>query len=421
VLRTRGPRSPRGIAAAFVNIVEPGRRARARLGFVTYRTSRAAILSDVRLPMKLAWRNLKYDPLRFAATIVGIAFATFLMVFQGDLFTGFLHSSSNVIDAATADIWIVPRNVTCFQYGAPLPKRFRFLALSVPGVRSVSQVLSGWVNYQAPSGSQRVVFMIGGDHGMGPNIPLPYLYGSSGPLLNQLVIDKSNLQHLEIVSVPVDVELSGSRASVVRVADGFGSFAGAPFVFTDYADAEQYLRIAREYTMFLLVNVAPGVEVREVQQSLQARLPEADVLTKREFSNKARFFWSIETGAGGALLVAALLGFLVGLVVVSQNIYATTIESIDEYATLKAMGASRQYIQRIVIYQAMICGVIGSIVGLVMTFPVAAISRSIVSWVETPWWIPVIMIPVSLGMCGMASVLSIKKAVSVEPARVFRE
>ena len=244
--------------------------------------------------MRLAWRNLKHDRLRFAATVIGIAFATFLMVFQGDLFIGFLHSASNVIDAADAAIWIVPRKVTCFQYGAPLPKRFRYLALGVPGVSSVSEVLSGWVNYQTPSGSQRIVFIIGGDRGMGPNIPLPYLYDISGPLLSEkLVIDKSNLQHLEVVTVPVDVELSGARASVVRVADGFGSFVGAPFVFTDYADAERYLGTATEYTMFLLVNVVPGADVRSVQHSLQAKIPESDVLTKREFSNKARFFWSI--------------------------------------------------------------------------------------------------------------------------------
>lgn len=372
--------------------------------------------------MRLAWRNLKYDRLRFTATIVGIAFATFLMVFQGDLFIGFLHSASNVIDAADADIWIVPRKVTCFQHGAPLPKRFRDLAYGVRGVHSVTGVLSGWVTYQTPSGSQRIVFVIGGDRAMGPKIPLPYLHGYPGPLLSEkLVIDRSNVENLEIVSVPVDVELNGSRASVIQVADGFGSFVGAPFVFADYADAERYLGIAPEYNMFLLVTVAPGAEVRNVQHQLQAKFPEADVLTKREFSNQARFFWSIETGAGGALLIAALLGFLVGLVVVSQNIYATTVESIDEYATLKAMGASRRYIQSMVVYQAMICGLIGSFLGLAMTFPIVAVSRSIVSWVETPWWIPVIMIPVSLGMCGLASVMSIKKAVSVEPARVFRE
>ena len=372
--------------------------------------------------MKLAWRNLKYDRLRFAATIIGIAFATFLMVFQGDLFMGFLHSASNVIDAAEGDIWIVPRRVTCFQYGAPMPKRFRDLAFGVPGVHTVTRVLSGWVPYQTPSGSQRIVFVIGGDGDMGRGIPLPYLQGNSGPLLSEtLVIDKSNLQILEVTSLPVQVELNGSRASVVRAADGFGSFVGAPFVFTSYFDAERYLQIAPEYTMFLLVSVSAGADVRTVQRELQERLPEVDVLTKREFSNHARFFWAIETGAGGALLVAAILGFLVGLVVVSQNIYATTVESLDEFATLKAMGASRRYIQGVVLNQALISGLIGSFLGLAMTYPIVKISRSIVSWVETPWWIPVIMIPVSLGMCALASLLSIRKAVSVEPVRVFRE
>ncbi len=372
--------------------------------------------------MRLAWRNLKYDRLRFAATIVGIAFATFLMVFQGDLFVGFLHSASNVIDAADADLWIVPRRVSCFQYGAPMPKRFRDLAFGVPGVQSVAQVLSGWVPYQTPSGSQRIVFVIGGDSDMGPRVPLPYQQGNSGPLLREnLVIDESNLQILEIASLPVQVEVNGSRASVVRVTDGFGSFVGAPFVFTSYSDAEHYLEIAPEYTMFLLVSVSPGADVHQVQQELQERLPEADVLTKRQFSNHARFFWAIETGAGGALLIAALLGFLVGLVVVSQNIYATTIEGLDEFATLKAMGASRRYMQSVVLNQAIISGLIGSFLGLAMTFPIVRVSRSIVSWVETPWWIPVIMIAVSLAMCAMASLISIRKAVSVEPARVFRE
>jgi putative ABC transport system permease protein len=372
--------------------------------------------------MKLAWRNLKHDRLRFATTIIGIAFATFLMVFQGDLFIGFLHSASNIIDAADADIWIVPRGVNCFQYGAPMPKRFRDLAFSVSGVGTVTRVLSGWVPYQTPSGSQRIVFVIGGDGDMGSGIPLPYLQGNSGPLLSEnLVIDKSNLQILEITSLPVEVELNGSRASVVRAADGFGSFVGAPFVFTSYFDAEHYLAIPPEYTMFLLVSVSLGANVGSVQRELRDRLPEVEVLTKREFSNRARFFWVIETGAGAALLIAAVLGFLVGLVVVSQNIYATTIESLDEFATLKAMGASRHYVQGVVLHQALISGLLGSFLGLTMTFPIVEISRSFVSWVESPWWIPVIMIPVSLGMCALASLLSIRKAVSVEPARVFRE
>ena len=66
--------------------------------------------------MRLAWRNLSHDRMRFVVTIIGIAFATFLMVFQGSLFTGFVRASSKVIEAADAGLWIVPRGVSCTGY-----------------------------------------------------------------------------------------------------------------------------------------------------------------------------------------------------------------------------------------------------------------------------------------------------------------
>jgi len=65
------------------------------------------------------------------------------------------------------------------------------------------------------------------------------------------------------------------------------------------------------------------------------------VLTRDEFAHKSRMYWTIKTGAGGAILTAAVLGFLIGLVVVSQTIYANTMENIEEYATLKALGSAQ--------------------------------------------------------------------------------
>ena len=120
------------------------------------------------------------------------------------------------------------------------------------------------------------------------------------------------------------------------------------------------------------------------------------------------------------MLTAALLGFVVGLVVVSQNIYATTMENLEEYATLKAMGASRGYIRRVVILQALVSGVIGSALGIALVFPATNGVKGFISWVHTPWWLPVAMICVGLLMCCLASVVSIRKALSVEPAKVFR-
>lgn len=371
--------------------------------------------------MRLAWRNLSYDRARFMVTIVGIAFALFLMIFQGSLLTGFLRAASKIVDATDADIWITARGVPCFDFSAPIPDRFRELALGVPGVHSIQRVISGFASWQKPSGMRQTIVLVGADSDVGPRFPLPYLNGKAGAIHPETVLlDRSNSDTLEIKSVPADVEIGRHRARVAGMVVGFSSFIGSPYVFTGYSDAVRYLNVGQEQTIFLLVRVLQDHNVQAVRDHLRVRLPEADVWMREEFSRRSQAYWLIQTGAGGGILTAALLGFLVGLVIVSQNIYATTMENIEEFATLKAIGASRRYIQKIVLTQAFVSGVIGSALGLVATFPlVKGISGSI-PWVYTPWWLPLGMIAVSLLMCSLASIVSVRKAVSVEPGRVFR-
>jgi putative ABC transport system permease protein len=172
--------------------------------------------------------------------------------------------------------------------------------------------------------------------------------------------------------------------------------------------------------MYLLVKVKSGADVEKIKYDLAKRLPEVDVYTRQEFANRAATYWIVQTGAGGALLTAAFLGFIVGVVVVSQTIYATTMEHIEEYATLKALGASRWFVYRIVLTQSLVSGIFGSLLGVALVFPAVELARGGIAWIQTPWQLPFAMIAVSLMMCALAAVVSIRKAVSVEPGRVFR-
>ena len=49
--------------------------------------------------MTLAIRNLLHDRVRLLLAVAGVAFAVFLMVFQGSLLQGFSRAASIVIDA----------------------------------------------------------------------------------------------------------------------------------------------------------------------------------------------------------------------------------------------------------------------------------------------------------------------------------
>jgi putative ABC transport system permease protein len=235
-----------------------------------------------------------------------------------------------------------------------------------------------------------------------------------------VLVDKSNLQTLGLDNLPTEVEINDQMAIVEHGISGFGSFMGSPYVFTSYTERSRFLTLNPESVTYLLVGVKNGADILDVKKNLAARLPEVDVRTREEFSQRAAEYWIGQTGAGSALLTAATLGFIVGLVIVSQTIYATTMEHIEEFATFKALGASRWFVLKIVLAQALVSGVFGSVIGIIFTYPAIGLAQHVISWVYTPWQLPVAMIFISLLMCSLAAIVSIRKAISIEPGKVFR-
>ena len=83
-----------------------------------------------------------------------------------------------------------------------------------------------------------------------------------------------------------------------------------------------------------------------MRKSLQTRLPDTEVLTHRGFPQRSLDYWLFETGAGSGLIAGAVLAIVVGIVVVVADAYAGTKEHINEFATLRALGASSGFCAR---------------------------------------------------------------------------
>jgi putative ABC transport system permease protein len=364
----------------------------------------------------LAWRNLIRQPLRFALTVLGIGFAVFLMMFQGSLLAGFLRAASKVIDAADADIWIAARGVGFFDFPNTIPATAAGEANGVPDVAEVRKAIVGLTFWQRPSGSRKTIVLVGAERGLTRRLPAAPEDAPPG----EVVVDASDQGALGISKLPLEVEIGERRARVAGVTNGFASFLGSPYVFAQYRDAARYLRVDPSRTMFVLVRLSGRRDPKSVEADLRQRFPDLDVWSRAAFSRSAQQYWLLQTGAGGALLTAALLGFVVGTVIASQTMYATTMENLEEFATLAAMGAARRFIVGIVLTQALIAAALGTMAGLALESVAAEGARSIVAWIYAPGWLSPVMAASALLMCSVASLASIRQAITVEPGRVFR-
>src|SRR6202035_280149 len=130
-------------------------------------------------------------------------------------------------------------------------------------------------------------------------------------------------------------------------------------VFTSLDRAQAYMATSPNKVSYFLVHVAPNMDINSVRQQLLANLGKVEVLTPDEFRSRSRAFWLFGTGAGAALFAGALLGAIVGTVIVAQTLYSSTKDHINEFATLRAIGSSNGYIHKVIVCQALLSAVIG--------------------------------------------------------------
>ena len=157
-----------------------------------------------------------------------------------------------------------------------------------------------------------------------------------------------------------------------------------------------------------------------MKQRIRERVQGVDVYTSAEFSRMTRYYWMFTTGAGVAVLLAALLGLVVGVVVVAQTIYATTMDHLREFGTLKAMGASNGYIYRVIIEQAVISAVLGYGLGITASVFVVRASREGGAAILLPPELAAGLFGLTLLMCIGAALVSINKVTRIDPAMVFK-
>jgi putative ABC transport system permease protein len=370
----------------------------------------------------LAFRNLFHDRLRLVATVIGIVFSIVLVMVQMGLYFGFGRMVTTMIDNASADLWVMPKGTKCFEDPSLLDARQRNRALSVPGVAEAIPLVIGFADWRTPAGSSTPVFVVGSDLRSGGLEPWNLVEGRLESLStpNAVAVDKTYFDRLGISGLGARAEIRQQTVRVAAVTSGIRSFTTTPYVFMDVDRARSYTGTPSSKATYFLIKLDKGSQLSTVRGDLQETLgSDVEVLTAPEFRERSRSFWLFGTGAGAALFAGAILGIIVGTVIVAQTLYSSTKDHINEFATLRAMGSSRGYIYKVIIWQAILNAVIGfSLAALVGAAVVRATAASALPIVITPE-LSVGLFVLTVVMCIISAVAAIMKVTRIDPAQVF--
>jgi putative ABC transport system permease protein len=370
----------------------------------------------------VAIKMLLHNKTRSFATVVGIAVAFFLSAAQVGLLVGWCDTNSAIVRHAGVDVWVMAQQTPAFDYGTGIPKHRIHQVRTVPGVAWAQGMFMGWNYWQRPDGRRVNIEMIGLDEDCIGG-PWEMQAGSVGDVQipQRVIVDQLYLTDLGVTGIGDEVEILGSRAIVGAISRKVRTFTAAPWVFTSLESAIKYdRRTEGDQITYVLVRCDPGHSPESVRDAITTSVPGIEALTTSEFVVRTIKYWMLETGIGITVVVTAVLGLIVGTVIISQTLYAVTNDHLSDYATLLAIGFSRFKLLVMIVIQATSLGTLGICLGSLLFTYAAEVSAATPIPLETTPLIFSGIVAMTLLSCVAASVISIRSVFRIDPIVVFR-
>ena len=382
------------------------------------------------LAIPLGWMQLKHQKMRLLVALAGIAFAVILICMQLGFRASLFESAARYQQRLDYDIALFGRESPIIVNPRSFSSRRLYQTLAVEGVESVVPLYVEPATWRNPETNEvRTIFVVG----LSPAndvLRTPGVSEQLGKLKRRDVFLYDALSRPEYGPIAesfragesVSLEVNNRTMRLVGLYEMGTSFGidGAMLTSDD-----NFLRLfpQRQRTQIDLglLKLAPGTDLKQAQAAIRQLVPrDVLVLSKAEFISREKTYWNSTTPIGYVFAFGAVMGFVVGAIIVYQILFADVSDHLAEYATLKAMGYSNRFVSGVVIQQAVILALLGYLPGL-------AISVWLYKNAAEATQLPIVMTPergvtvlvLTILMCTISGLIALRKVRSLDPADVF--
>lgn len=374
------------------------------------------------MPVPLARRLLFTNKLRLAASVVGVAVAVLLVLQNLALYRGIQRYASILVQRAGGDLWVVSPGAPFFELGRPQPESTLYKARSIAGVAHAEPLIYWATGFVCPSGDGGPMNLIGLDP-LDSSLLSSIVEGDPRRLaeVGAAVIDKSVLRRCSLTLGSRFRLLGGDgqELHVVGYTEGIRPLHTIPYAFVGKDTVQGYDSGSRSIVTFVSIRVAPGQDVALVKGALARALAPSEVITYDEFLERHDLYWKRTADIRIILLVTSVLALFVGLLVVGQTVYSSTLEHLRQFGTLKAIGASNMFVTAVVLKQAVLASSLGFVGGLGLSVIAGLIVQRFLPSEMTIWQVLFAALVVA-GIVAISALAPMRKIVKLEPTEVFR-
>jgi putative ABC transport system permease protein len=155
---------------------------------------------------------------------------------------------------------------------------------------------------------------------------------------------------------------------------GVGEVFGGNVAVMDVYSAQVVFRRGRKFDRIDLMN-APNVSVEIVQQRLRAELPPGVEVDRPEVRGQA--LENAVTAMRVGILITSFVALLVGVYIIFNSFTIAVNQRWKEIGILRAVGVEQGNVSRMFLFEALLMGVIGSLVGIAGGFLLASAANRV--------------------------------------------
>lgn len=378
----------------------------------------------------LAWLQTSHNPIKLAIGIAGVSFSNVLIFFQLGLLDSVYNSQLRPIQKLDAELLMVSSGYSNFGSLQTFNRSRLFQSLGVEGVEAVSPMRISRASWVTPNTGNSYFINVFGINPSRPSLSIPALTQKTAAIrkLRNALFDTRTKSHYGPIGELIarngstQVEVNQQLLNMIGTFQLGATFAAdANIIVSESTFSLLFPKQQPTQIQLGLIQLKNDANPLTVQRELRPILGEnVMVLTQSELSALELNYWRRSSSIGFIFTIGVLVGFIVGSIIVYQILFGDVMNSLPQFATLKAMGYTDGYIISVVVQQGAILAVIGFVPGVICSiglYSLLANATNLAVAMTANRAVQVLVL--TIVMCTGSAALATRKLIKLDPADVF--
>ena len=378
-----------------------------------------------------ALKMLINERAKYIGIVMGLTFASFIIVQQASIFIGLMLRTVGFIhDTPQPDVWVMDEKVQYIDDVKPMTDTSLYRVRGVDGVAWAVPLYKGILKARLKSGNYQNCILIGVDGATLIGSPPVMMEGNIVSLRDPdaIIVDHVGASNKLSLDFPLNqkpltigevIEINDRRAKVVGICNSSRTFQSQPVIYTTFNRALNFAPNERKLLSFVLVKAKEGVDPKLLAQTIQ-KTTGLKAFDAQDFRWLTISYYLKYTGIPINFGISVLLGFIIGTAIAGQTFYNFTLDNLRYFATFRAMGAPLGMVRKMILIQSFWVGAIGWGIGT----GAASISGFFTQYSELAfvltWWL-FLASAISVGfICALSSFVSLRKIQTMDASIVFK-